>query len=211
MKGVIGVRNDDILLGSSDWGNPFLRFKEIHEWVQEVTVYPVMHVPTILTTEIQEFPECIEFIKHETAEGRMDPQLHGVEHVDPGKYGYDVLMEKLKEARGWMEDNLEVSPTRWYTPWGAGEAVTTPEKLGQEWMWKAATKCGYELITCENYYKMNGRDGVVQILKDGKDPIKYLHGREIFMHWWKRGERIRRILQAIEAGSWEAAHGPVTD
>ena len=202
MKGVIGVRDDDILLGSSDWGCPFSRFKEIHGWIQEVKAYPVMHVPTILTTEIQEYPECIEFIKHETAEGRMDPQLHGVQHVDPGKLGYNGLMEQLKIGKGWMEDNLDVTPTRYYTPWGAGEAD------GQEWMWKASTKCGFEMITCEGYFKMNGSYGVVQILKEGKDPIEFLDGNEIFVHWWNRGQRLQRILQAIEAGSWEAAHGP---
>jgi hypothetical protein len=205
MKGVIGVRNDDILITSSDWGNPFLRFKEIHEWIQEVTVYPVMHVPTILTEDIQQFPECVEYIKYETEEGRMDPQLHGVTHTDPGSFGYDGLIEQLKIGKGWMEDNLGVTPTRYYTPHGAGEAV------GQEWLWKASTKCKLEMITCDGYYKMNGRFGVVQILKEGKDPIEFLDGNEIFMHWWNRGQRLQRILKAIEAGSWEAAHGPVTD
>jgi hypothetical protein len=202
---MIGVRDDDILLDSSDWGNPFLRFQEIHRWILAVKNYPVMHVPTILTTEIQEYPECIEFIREETAQGRMDPQLHGVRHVDPGKFGYNGLIEQLKEGKGWMEDNLGVTPTRYYTPWGAGEAN------GQEWMWKASTKCDLKMVTCEGYYKMSGRHGVVQMLKEGKDPRTFLEGKEIFMHWWQRGERLQRILLAIEAGSWEAAHGPVTE
>lgn len=202
---MIYVRNDDILLSSSDWGNPFLRFKEIHEWILAVKKHPVMHIPTILTTEIQAYPECIEYIREETAQGRMQPQLHGVRHIDPGTFGYEGLMDQLKIGREWIQKNLGYTPTRYYTPWGAGEAV------GQEWMWKAAAKCNFVMVTCSDINKLNGRFGMVQQLKDGHDPIKFLEGKEIFMHWWQRGQRLQRVLQAIEAGSWEAAHGPVTD
>ena len=202
---MIYVRDDDVLIRSSDWGSSFSRFKQIHEWCLAVKSYPVMHVPAILTEDIQRFPECVEYIKEETERERMDPQLHGVAHVDPDTFGYEGLIEQLKIGKGWMEDNLGVTPTRYYTPWGAGEAD------GQEWMWKAATKCDLKLITCEGYNKLNGRHGMVQQLKDGHDPRTFLEGKEIFMHWWSRGERLQRVLQAIEAGSWEAAHGPVTD
>ena len=181
-----------------------MRLQEIHRWIQEVKSYPVMHRPTILTTEIQEHPECIEFVREEAAAGRMQPQLHGVEHVDYGKFTYEGLIEQLKIGKGWMEDNLNVTPTRWYTPWGAGEAV------GQEWMWKASAKAGMELVSCSNINKLSGRYGMVQIAKEGHNLRTFLEGKEIFMHWWERGERLHRVLKVIEAGgSWEAAYGPV--
>ncbi len=202
---MIYVRNDDVLINSSSWTRPLMRLQQIHEWIQDVKNHPVMHVPTILTTEIQEHPECIEFVREETAEGRMEPQLHGEQHIDYGKLTYKDLIESLKTAKGWMEDNLNVTPTRWYTPWGAGEAS------GQEWMWKAATKVDMALVSCENINKLSGRYGMVQIAKDGHDLRVFLEGKEIFMHWWERGERLQRVLKAIDAGSWEAAHGPVTD
>ena len=200
---MIYVRNDDILIHSSSWTRPLMRFQQIHEWIQDVENYPVMHRPTILTTEIQEHPECIEWVKAETAAGRMDPQLHGVEHVDYGKFPYLQLIEQLKIGKGWMEDNLNVTPTRWYTPWGAGEAA------GQEYMWKAATDVDMTLVSCSRINKLNGRYGMVQIAKEGHDLRKFLEGKEIFMHWWERGERLQRVLQAINADGWEAAHGPV--
>ena len=202
---MIYVRNDDVLIHSSSWTRPLMRMQQIHEWIQDVKNWPVMHRPGILTTEIQEHPECIEWIKEETLQRRMDPQLHGVEHVDYGKFTYDGLIEQLKIGKGWMEDNLTVTPTLWYTPWGAGEAV------GQEWMWKAAAQVDLQLVSCAKINKLNGRYGMVQIAKEGHDLRKFLHEKEIFMHWWERGERLQRVLKAIDAGSWEAAHGPVTD
>ena len=200
---MIYVRNDDILIHSSSWTRPIMRFQQIHEWIQDVKNHLVMHVPTILTTEIQEHPECIEFVKAETAAGRMQPQLHGVEHIDYGKFSYKDLVEELKVGKAWMEDNLDVSPTRWYTPWGAGAA---PE---QEWMWTASAKAGMILVTCEGINKLSGRHGMVQLSKEGHDLRVFLESKEIFMHWWERGERLQRVLKAIDAGSWEVAHGSV--
>jgi len=194
---MIYVRDDDVLLPSSSWGSPFLRFKQIHEWILEVPEY-VVHIPAILVTEIQGFPEAIAYIKEQTADGRMQPEIHGLEHIDYGKLSLHEVKDHLKQCTQFLLDAFDIHPTIWYTPWGANSPV----------LQEAATDLGLKLTDCSNINKLSGRYGMVQQLKDGHDPRKFLEEKEIFMHWWERGERLQRVLKAIKAGSWEAAHGP---
>jgi len=190
----IYIRDDDVLVGSSSWDNPFGRFRQVHEWTKKSD--KVMHVPTILVTEIQQFPEAIEYIKSETKDDYMQPQLHGLRHVDPGKLSFRKLRDELKEAKEWMFNTLEVMPTKWYTPWGAGDA------RGQEYIWEAANLENMEMVTCKDINKLNGRYGVVQRIKDGADPLVFLEDKEIFLHWWEGGQRLNRVIHYIEKGEW---------
>ena len=61
-----------------------------------------------------------------------------------------------------------------------------------------------ELVTCEDIDKLVGRYGVQQQMMDGRD-LTYLDGREIFMHWWEGGSRLKRVVEVLKHGSWEAA------
>ena len=79
---MIYLRDDDVLVSSSS-SQGLKRFKQIHNWVAEVP--GILHIPTILVTEIQQFPEGIEFVREETAKGKMRPELHGLEHIDYNK------------------------------------------------------------------------------------------------------------------------------
>jgi len=203
---MIRVRNDDVLMWGTPvyWKDPFARFKEVHEAIQRVDYttavkyHRVLHVPAILTTEIQEFPECIEYIGECTEKGEMRPQLHGERHIDYGSLSYEEILESLKRAKGWMENNLGVTPTIWYTPWGAGEAP------GQEYMWKAAGKAGLRIITCSDVTKLRGRNGLYQKLAvEKKNPLEYLVGKEIFTHWYENDGRLEQVLAALKAGKWE--------
>lgn len=191
---MIYIRDDDILVSSSSWKNPFGRFKQIHEWTLQSE--KVLHVPAILVTEIQQFPQAVEYIKEETKTGNMKPQLHGLKHVDPGKQKFKEIREDLKIAKEWMVGVLGVRPTIWYTPWGAGEA------RGQEYIWEAANLENLEMRSCKNVFKLNGRYGVAQLLREGHDPIKLLDGKDIIFHWWERGNRLNRVIKSIEKGSW---------
>ena len=89
---MIRVRDDDVLLPSSSYGCELGRLKQIHEWICEVPD-KMIHVPTILVLEIQEFPEAIEWVRQETAEGRMLPEIHPLSHKD-----YASLTEKQIQA-----------------------------------------------------------------------------------------------------------------
>jgi hypothetical protein len=197
MKAKIRVRDDDVLLSSSSKGDEFTKFKMVHEWIQEVPDR-LIHVPTILVTEIQKFPKCIEYIREETAEGRMAPEIHGLKHHDYAALTTAEIVLELDECQEWIYKNLGCTPHKFYTPWGAGADERGAHIKG------AAKSLGLELVTCENIHKMDGRYGVIRTLMDGKD-ISYLEGDEIFLHWWQNVTRLKRIIEVIKHGSWGSA------
>ena len=194
---MIRIRDDDVLISSSSTHDPLAKFKMVHGWIQEVSE-TFIHVPTILVTEIQEFPKAIEFIRQETAEGRMLPEVHGLKHIDYANLEHDEIVNQLEYCRGWIRKNLGCEVKKFYSPWGAGsDERGTHIRL-------AAKAAGLELVTCENINKMTGRYGVVQRLMDGED-ISYLDGDEIFLHWWQGGSRLKRIIEVAKHGTWDEA------
>ena len=197
MSATIRVRDDDVLIGSKSTDNPLKKFQMVHGWICEVPE-TLIHVPTILVTEIQEFPDAIEFIRQETAEGRMIPEIHGLSHKDYASLTFTEIVLELEECREWILKNLGCGVTKFYTPWGAGS-----DERGAH-IRPAAIHAGLELVTCEDIHKMNGRYGVIQELKDG-NTIDYLQDKEIFLHWWENVTRLKRIVEVIKHGSWAAA------
>lgn len=188
----IRIRDDDILVNSSSYPDSFGRFKQIHEWICESTQF--IHVPTILVKEIQQFPECIEYIRNETKEGRMLPEIHGHEHVDFAKISKEDLKEKFKLCKEFLWEKFEAHPRYVYSPWGAS----------QPHLHEAAEECGLKLIDCSQIMKLEGKHGIVQRLKDGEDPSKF-YGCEFFTHFWAGGARLKRIVEVFKHGSWEEA------
>jgi len=194
---MIRVRDDDVLISSKGTDNPLKKLQMIHEWMLEVPD-KLIHVPTILVTEIQEFPEAIEWIRQETLEGRMLPEIHGLSHKDYAALTPDEIKRDMEYCRDWIYVHLGHRPTKFYTPWGAGFDARGAH------IRPACAEIGIEVVTCEHINKLNGRYGVVQNLKDGKS-IDYLEGDEIFLHWWESMARLKRIVEVIKHGSWEAA------
>jgi hypothetical protein len=196
---MIRVRNDDVLLPSKGYSSELGRLQQIHEWICEVPD-TLIHVPAILVLEIQQFPECIEWIRQETAEGRMLPEIHGLSHKDYASMSEKEIVADLNVCRDWIDYKFGHVATKFYTPWGAG-ADERGAHIGP-----AAASTGIELVTCENISKLCGRHGVVQQLMDGRD-ISYLNdfGGEIFMHWWEGGSRLKRVVEVIKHGSWDEA------
>ena len=92
----IRLRDDDVLVPSSSWGSPFERFKELHDWVA-ASNGTVVHVPTVLVKDICRFPECIDYMEHHTQMRTMEPEIHGLEHID---YSRLALPKDKVPARG---------------------------------------------------------------------------------------------------------------
>lgn len=194
---MIRVRDDDVLLRSSSTQDELTKFKMVHDWICEVPD-KLIHVPAILVTEIQEFPEAIAYIREETAEGRMIPEIHGLSHIDYASLTMPEIISELEQCKEFIYKRFNHTATKFYTPWGAGaDARGAHIKIASEAM-------GLEMVTCEHINKMNGRYGVVRELKDG-NTIDYLEGKEIFIHWWENVTRLKRIVEVIKHGSWEAA------
>ena len=188
----IYVRDDDVLLSSSSYSTPFQRFKQIHEWIEKDSRF--IHRPGILVSEIQGFPECIEYVKDKLKNTeQMQPEIHGLQHIDYGKLTKEEVKRQLVICQEWFLLNLEWTAARWYTPWGAS----------QPHLHEAAAEVGLELVDTSKINKLEGRYGVVQRLKDGSPD--FLEGQEIFMHWWSGGSRLLRVIETVKHGSWEAA------
>src|SRR5258706_3439570 len=166
----VRIRDDDVLLPSSRWAEPMRRFKGFHNLVCQDTEH-FIHVPAILVTEIQDFPEAIELIKAETANGRMEPQLHGLKHIDYGALSFNEVMDHLDECFQFFRGHQLPKPTIWYTPWGAS----------QDHLHVSAEARNLRLV---------GTSGIIHpgvardALNKHKNP-EWWQGREIFRHWWE--------------------------
>ena len=190
---MIYVRDDDVLLRSSSYKDPFAHFRTVHNWILETD--KLLHVPAILVTEIQDFPACIEYIKNETSEGRMRPEIHGLNHIDYAKLPLVEVKNHLGQCKQALWTWFKATPTKWYTPWGAN----APH------LYEAAREYGLQLVDCSKINKLAGRYGIVQLAKDGHDLEKFLHEGEIFFHWWEGGMRLKRVIEVLKHGSYQAA------
>lgn len=188
----IRVRDDDVLGQSSSWEDSLGRFQQVHNWVKAAP--GMIHIPAIVVQDLKRFPEAIEYIKTETDDGFMKPEIHGYEHIDYGKKSKQEVKDMLDQCRDWISAEFAWTPTIWYTPWGAS----------QPHLHEASKEMNIKLVDCSNISKMQGKHGICRRLMDGMDP-KDLHGMEIFMHWWEGGARLARICEAVTHGSWEAA------
>lgn len=196
---MIRIRDDDVLIPSSGWSNGLGRLQQIHAWICEVPDV-LIHVPTILITEIQQFPECIDFVRNEAAEGRMEPQVHGLKHIDYADLTPDEIKRDLSACISWIKEHLGVTPTMWYTPWGAG----FDDRGGH--LPHAAEEVGLKIVGTrpEEICKIRGQYGVPRRLEDGAS-LSVFDGKEIFVHWWEGGARLKRIVEVAKHGSWAKA------
>lgn len=188
----IRIRDDDVLMHSSGSKDAFGRFRGVHNIICRSDKF--IHVPAILVTEIQDFPDCIDYIKEETASGRMLPEIHGLEHIDYGKLTRSEVKDHLIICREFIQNKFNHSATIWYTPWGAS----------QPHLHEVSEALGIQLVDCSGIIKFQGRYGIQRRLMDGVD-IKYFYGKELFMHWWEGGSRLERVVETGVHGSWEAA------
>lgn len=193
---MIYLRDDDVLVASRSYDCEFGRFKQLHEWIARCPA--MMHRPGIVIEGgegggkgLQDYPEAVEYIRKETLEGRMQPELHGWFHIDYAALPLQNVREHLAEGCEWIERELGRRPTRWYTPWGADS-----EKLRA-----AAQEAGLTLVGIDKHW---GIDRAVKRLSEGGDPTDLLE-REIFFHWWGGGARVARLCAVVRHGSWAAA------
>jgi len=190
---MIMVRDDDVLMPSSSHPDPLKHFKTVHSWICETD--KLLHVPAIVVRPFAEIEGAVAFVKEETAAGRMRPQIHGFEHIDYARLSKEEVKDHLHRCKDFLYTDLNVNATKWFTPWGA----SAPH------LHEAAAECELELVDCSKINKMNGRYGLIELAKQGTDIEKFMHEKEIFFHWWEGGLRIKRVIEIIKHGSYEAA------
>ncbi len=183
------IRNDDVLCPSSAFSDPVERLKKFHRWIVDVPDH-VLHVPAILVTEIQEYPEAIEYIQEETAQKRMSPQIHGLTHIDYGGISLDQIRDHLGQCVEWMSNTFEERPTHFMTPWGSNSQDIQ----------KACNELGLIVMDCSKIVKPS--NALTHIRRYG---LEGLRGRYVLTHWWEQGLRIHRLVMCYKYGGWEQA------
>ena len=188
---MIYIRDDDVLLRGSKHPEPVKDFIVVHNIIES---YGYMHCPAILTTEIEEFPEIIEFIRFKTKQGKMIPQLHGSSHIDYAKLSVEEIQADYKKCQAWFIWNLGVRFTKHYTPWGAGARWM---KNGQH-IRPVAEAMGIEIVDA---------DGLIyprHVLDDLDFSWQKYEGKELFIHWWDKDisvfyEALAKLKEAEKA------------
>ena len=181
----IRIRDDDVL---PDKRNALVRFKEKQGWIQEHPAFT--HVIAIVVSDLMTFDDAVTYIKEEVREGRMIPEIHGWVHID-----YNIpkpkVIEHLAMCKEWIHSVLNYQPTIWYTPWGAS----------QSHLHEAASEMGLKLVDTSQISKLKT---VCRRLREGES-IDILDGMEILTHWWSDGHRLKRVVESVKHGSWDAA------
>lgn len=204
---IIRIRDDDVVGPEGDpksWEQGFGRFKQIHEWIKEHPAF--VHVAgcildsdpdkkTGLKGGLLNAPDyVIDYMKAEVNCGKLIPEIHGLKHIDYGKLTKEQVKAEISYCHGWLTGTFGYSPKIWYTPWGAS----------QPHLHEAAKELGLQLIDVSKINKLQGQFGVCRRLMDGES-IDFLDGMEIFMHYWEGGARLKRVVESVKHGSWEAA------
>jgi peptidoglycan/xylan/chitin deacetylase (PgdA/CDA1 family) len=174
---MIYIRDDDVMVDSSSHDDVVGRFRGVHSIIVKAGA---MHRPGILIAEIQRFPEAIEFVKLETAAGRMEPQFHGLRHVDYGKLTHDQIRDHLQI--GQMVFELWGLPrfTRFYTPWGASA----------DFIQQACEAEDVVMVDCDKDYHP-----ATNVRRDPDASYEKYKGKEIMIHWW---EGLGKLTDALE-------------
>lgn len=206
---MLRIRDDDILVPSHAW-DPFVRFRQVHEWILPHKG-KVLHVPAILMSEIQDFPDCIQYIRENVANGTMEPQVHGLKHIDYSRlalpkeklpshgaidlaifsdeeinHHYQTVQTHLATAKGWILEQFGYEPHTWYTPWGADNFVLR----------EAATSVGLKLV---GVTRKDFLHRVYQELQEGKVTVDQVKDRELLMHWWDPNVPVESMCREVAA------------
>lgn len=181
---MIFVRDDDVLLPSRQWPDPLARFKEVHELICRYDF--ALHVPALLTKELDKYPEAVTYIGHEMMENRMQPEYHGSSHIDYAKLSPEEILADYRYGQEWFEDHFGIHFSKHYTPWGAGE-----DERGAH-IKPTAAAARITVVTCADLLEPE------HILDDKSfTPEKY-EGREIFIHWWAGIGKLERALEKLK-------------
>jgi peptidoglycan/xylan/chitin deacetylase (PgdA/CDA1 family) len=167
------------------------KFRKHHQWCLEARelFYPTA---AILCTEIQQFPEAVDYVRSELDEGRLMIDLHGWEHIDYSPLTQEEIEEHLEKSFEYLLKTFNCLPIRWATPWGSNS-----EPIQQA--------CRKFSLSWEGVAPPIIDQGPAMVKVKEAGSIECLQGRIIMAHWFERGLKLYRIVQTGIHGSWEDA------
>lgn len=190
------IRDDDVFPETKNkFAEYFKTFVEVHESIASCP--RMVHVPTLIVRDLQNYPEAVRYIKSQTENGTMQPELHGLTHDDYGAKDIETVIAHVAEARGWFLSNLGFPPKRWYTPWGAN----------QPHLHEAAKQFDIEIQNSAAFLKFRGRYGVKQLMSENR-PASFFYDKQIVMHWWSPTDvqRLKMLVDYINNNMEEKAN-----
>ena len=174
---MIYIRDDDVLVRSRRY-DPLSQFKKVHEIICSNEQF--LHVAAILTTEIREFPDAVQYIREEVEGGRMLAEIHGFQHIDYGKLSPDETARHLAECIAFHTESFGSRPTKFFTPWG----VSTPG------ISLACETLDLEMVD-DSAKKLGGKAGLYREVKAGLRPAV----QEILIHWWNDTDKLEYVMK----------------
>jgi peptidoglycan/xylan/chitin deacetylase (PgdA/CDA1 family) len=184
------VRLDDTLWCSSGMaGQEHRKFVKYVKWCQDAQVE--CH-PNVIVTELEKFPETIDYLREELAEERISLDLHGWTHGPYQDLSVAEVSEHLEKSLDWFSETFDWIPLRWVTPHGSD----SPE------MREAAATHGLPIETCDDpVIDQKTANGILFRTRS----LDFLEGKIVCAHWWERGVALYHITQAIKHGGVEPA------
>ncbi len=179
------IRFDDCLWKSSDAkmkGKELQKFTKNVMWCKNTGV---LLTPAILCKDIEMFPDCVSWVREQTQEGLIYPDLHGFDHGPYASRSQLEIEEHLSRAQEWFKANLKVPAVRWVTPHGANSPA----------MQAAASK--YDLVIETTEPPVVDQKALDTRLRETGD-LSLMRGRVVMNHYWERGLRLYRIARIIE-------------
>lgn len=185
------IRVDDVMCDSSAWNRPraIRRINAFQRWMKDIN--QIKYQPTILVSEIQEYPEVVTNLNIGIKEGYVYPMIHGYKHIDYGSLSQLDIEIHLEKCMDWFKKVFDYVPKQWATPWGAKSIQ----------MKNAAKKFDLEVQTTQNTIDVKK---AIYHLKNGSN-IDIFHNQLILEHWWNRGSTLLKFIDCIKYGSYENA------
>ena len=184
---MITVRDDDVLLPSSQFPNPMLRFKQVHEIIVAAGAH---HVPGILCGEFRHVPGAEEYVREKMAAGEMTPQVHGWAHRAYHTYPTHRIVHHLNLCLDYFDETWQIRPTKFFTPWGGDspEIRQACAAVSLEWV-------GCDDMVTPRRIKQHPKGWV------GKAQTQDI---ELFIHWWEGGPgRLETSLKMLKGRAYE--------
>jgi len=186
------LRNDDVLIDSRDWNDPFGRWKHDHEWC--LFAKPkIQHMAAFLIKGLEDrYKQHIPYFREQIQEGNLIGELHGYEHIDFKPLSKNNIKEILKYCKDFMERELGCVPSKLLTPWGANAPHIAEACLEEDMV----------MVDCSNVYDLRR---VIASIREKNTPIERFSDKDILWHYWHRGNRVARLALVAKYGTWEAA------
>ena len=168
------------------------RVVQIHRWMDKAPQGYFNYIPTVVVSEMDNWPEITSLLRHETIAHKISPQIHGWEHIDYGSVSKTVIRGHLDKCLNWFKNTLWYEPTIWASPWGAW--TRDMEEVASEFDLTLETTA--PTVPLGRLIEMTKKNGV--------EAIRY--GNPLVLcHWWERGLKILRLTEIARYGSYEAA------